>query len=290
MGTKRPSGDATHPSRKPHISGHSNKRHKSSPYDNAIHSSHKSANNLKSKIRDLTRLLDHSKDLPADVRIEKERALAGYRVDLESAQGERRRSDMIKRYHMVRFFGTYWLGTCGISVTYECLERQKASRQLKRLQSQLDTVADESSERKTLQSAVHRAEVDLNYTMYYPLAEKYQSLYPRVEPHRVEDDGQTARVDETDKRRLEGRKPPLWPLIERAMRESTLEALRDGNGDRVVSVNTKSQLAIPRKAAAQGAEAKHILDVNRLGKTQSVGEALTDNNDDGASDGGFFEE
>ena len=107
MGTKHPFEDAVHPSRKSYINGSSNKRQRSSPYDNGAHPSFRSTNALKSKVRDLTRLLDHSKDLPANVRVEKERALVGYRADLEYAQDEKRRSDMIKRYHMVRFFGMY---------------------------------------------------------------------------------------------------------------------------------------------------------------------------------------
>ena len=63
---------------------------------------------LKEKIRDLTRLLDHSTTLPADVRVEKERALAGYRADFEKSKVPlRKRNDLISRYHMVRFFGTF---------------------------------------------------------------------------------------------------------------------------------------------------------------------------------------
>ena len=46
--------------------------------------------------------------MPADVRVEKERALAGYRADFEKAKasvGPRKRNDIVSRYHMVRFFG-----------------------------------------------------------------------------------------------------------------------------------------------------------------------------------------
>ena len=62
-------------------------------------------NPIKAKIRDVTRLLERSENLPAGVRIEKERALAGYRQDLEQAETEKRRQQMISKYHMVRFFG-----------------------------------------------------------------------------------------------------------------------------------------------------------------------------------------
>lgn len=64
-----------------------------------------SVNRLKSKIRDLSRLLSHSEKLPADVRIEKERALAGYRQDLEQIEKVKRKQKMITKYHKVRFFG-----------------------------------------------------------------------------------------------------------------------------------------------------------------------------------------
>ena len=62
-------------------------------------------NPLKSKIRDVTRVLEHAVDLPAGVRVEKERELAGYRQDLDRALEEKRKQQMIKKYHMVRFFG-----------------------------------------------------------------------------------------------------------------------------------------------------------------------------------------
>lgn len=71
------------------------------------HSNSVSVNALKSKIRDVSRVLEHAQDLPLDVRIEKERALAGYRQDLEKAQNEKERQRMIKKYHMVRFFGWF---------------------------------------------------------------------------------------------------------------------------------------------------------------------------------------
>ncbi len=64
-----------------------------------------SFNALKSSIRSLSRVLEHEQNLPLDVRIEKERALAGYKQDLEKAQHEKERQRMIKKYHMVRFFG-----------------------------------------------------------------------------------------------------------------------------------------------------------------------------------------
>lgn len=62
-------------------------------------------NELKSKIRDTKRVLDRSDKLPVDVRIEKERALKGYEMDLERAEERKAKSSMIGKYHFVRFLG-----------------------------------------------------------------------------------------------------------------------------------------------------------------------------------------
>ena len=74
-------------------------------HDLPTYSSPVSVSALKSKIRDISRVLEYATDLPSDIRIEKERALAGYKQDLEQAQNEKELKLMIKKYHMVRFFG-----------------------------------------------------------------------------------------------------------------------------------------------------------------------------------------
>jgi hypothetical protein len=68
-----------------------------------------SINELKSRIRGVKRLLN--KDLPADARIVQERALAGYEQDLVEETARRERSNMIKKYHFVRFLGKRWAGS-----------------------------------------------------------------------------------------------------------------------------------------------------------------------------------
>lgn len=80
------------------------RRHNPSDFDSRPSDS-LSVNRLKAKIRDTNRLLNHAEKLPAGVRIEKERALAGYQYDLEQASKEKRKQKMIGKYHMVRFFG-----------------------------------------------------------------------------------------------------------------------------------------------------------------------------------------
>lgn len=78
-----------------------------------------SINQLKSKIRDLTRALEHSDHLPAGVRVEKERALAGYKHDVEKILTDKRRNELIKKYHMVRFFGRWFLALVELYSMYK---------------------------------------------------------------------------------------------------------------------------------------------------------------------------
>lgn len=63
-----------------------------------------SINELKKRIRDVKRLLNKT-NLPADARIVQERALAGYEQDLVEESARRERSQMISKYHFVRFLG-----------------------------------------------------------------------------------------------------------------------------------------------------------------------------------------
>lgn len=106
MGAKRPHHHVSMPpeSASRHSPNHAPKRRKPNDFAPPATKS-ASVNQLKSKIRDLTRALEHSDHLPAGVRIEKERALAGYKQDVEKIHEDKRKNELIKRYHMVRFFG-----------------------------------------------------------------------------------------------------------------------------------------------------------------------------------------
>lgn len=63
-----------------------------------------------------------------------------------------------------------------LSVLCPCLERKTATKQLKRL---LRREKDpENNDTTDLSQRIEAARIDLNYTIYYPLTEKYVSLYP----------------------------------------------------------------------------------------------------------------
>lgn len=79
------------------------RRQEPKEYKKQLHAS--SVNDIKKRIRNVTRRLERVEDLPANVRIEDERALAAYQQELAAAEAEKIRQKMIKKYHMVRFFG-----------------------------------------------------------------------------------------------------------------------------------------------------------------------------------------
>ncbi|KAK6523274.1 18S rRNA maturation protein [Orbilia ellipsospora] len=178
---------------------------------------------LRKKIRDLTRLLSTPSTtsssssstkgkLPATARIDTERALAAYKLELSSQQQSSKVTALQKRYHKVRFF-----------------ERRKASRLLSRLHKQklaLSTSPSATTSKpgkedggdateKELDDKIHQAEIDLNYIMHYPPLEKYISLYKPGTDKSTNEKRENIRKD-----------------IEQRMRGGTLE-----RGDRLMEVN-----------------------------------------------------
>ncbi|KAM0131734.1 hypothetical protein ACHAQE_004838 [Botrytis cinerea] len=292
--------EVVHPSRQVQVYGDEPKpakKRKSEPAFNKKQAHASSVNTIKKKIRDITRKLERAQDLPADVRVEDERALAAYQQELASAEAEKIRQKMIKKYHMVRFF-----------------ERQKATRQLKKLRKRL-LDSESTEEVEQLKDEMHILEVDLNYTQYHPLSETYISLYP------PKGSGEDAEVKATKE------KPPMWKEVEKCMEEGTLDRLRNRKPDATVSTTKPVRLperklvkpkSIPKPKPVEQAPAIDTTGMNRrqrraqrgvkdsratkIAKNKSTGfsknqafgaveGARADEAQDGnVSDGGFFEE
>jgi hypothetical protein len=111
MGTKRKLSEieSVHPSRQAQVPGASKSRKKPRRLGPQLPKKPEnltSVNAIKKRIRDVKRRLERSENLPADIRVENERALAAYQQDLIAAEEEKTRQKMIAKYHMVRFFGT----------------------------------------------------------------------------------------------------------------------------------------------------------------------------------------
>lgn len=120
---------------------------------------------------------------------------------------------------------------------------------------------------------MHDAEIDLNYTIYHPLTEKYRSIFPRQE--------NASGGGETAARKLVREKPAMWQVVERCAAEGTLEALRDGK--LAAGIPGGKTTPAPEKARSK-----------REGKNGHVGSKSAKSaaplEQDGDSDGGFFEE
>ena len=152
-------------------------------------------------------------------------------------------------------------------------ERQKATRALKKLQKRLDASPPDPSEYNPLAKEVQNAKIDLNYTIYYPLTEKYQSLFPRQ--------GGTSGGEETPARKLVTEKPAMWDVVERCTADGTLDALRDGK-------LATGMVAGNRKYGPEKVGSKRQSKNDRAASKASKGAVAEEQHDE--SDGGFFEE
>lgn len=103
---------------------------------------------------------------------------------------------------------------------------------------------------------MHNAEVDVNYSIYYPLLKPYASLYPKSKKSKASDsdDANEEDVDDKANRDVDGPKGDLdmWKSVEVAMAEGTLDALRNRKEDMPALVpkkekKTKEQLQ-PQRA------------------------------------------
>lgn len=116
----------------------------------------------KKKIKEINNFLQRDK-IPADVRVEKERALKALQVDLRNSRFNLQTQKRAQKYHMVRFF-----------------ERKKAVRKLKQAtKAHNEAVKTESrKETKKARKALKHAQIDVAYVYLFPKSEKYVSLYP----------------------------------------------------------------------------------------------------------------
>lgn len=147
---------------------------------------------------------------------------------------------------------------------------------------------------------MHISEVDLNYALYYPLSERYISLFPANESN---EEGSAER-----------KKPPMWAEVERRTEEGTLDELRNrpivlDKALKVSSSSSKKVQAVP-KAKTKPKE-PDVFEGNRRERRRKEGKStgmfqektkkgiksydiqevrrVQHGNDEG-SDGGFFDE
>ncbi|PKY06530.1 hypothetical protein P168DRAFT_325388 [Aspergillus campestris IBT 28561] len=269
------------PKRKYHRDGDAAEQHHSRKKLQLPKKDHKypSVNELKKRIRDAKRLLNKP-DLPVEARIVQERALKGYEQDLEDETKRRERSAMIKKYHFVRF-----------------LDRKTATKDIKSLQAQQKTLTESSNPTAAaaLEQELYIAQVNLNYTIYYPLAEKYIALYATQQKKKKSaDDDDTSKTVYKPVHATAAEKPPMWHVVEKCMKEGTLDRLRegklgaDGSSARVEKEGRKEKETKARKEKSGGGASGKAAD--RAGsRRRDVPVPVVPEEQDEESDGGFFE-
>lgn len=136
----------------------------------------------------------------------------------------------------------------------------------------------ESEEYLEFEEKVYRGQVDLNYTLYCPLGEKYTSLYKRTN---TQDNLDTTTADSSaisQGSEIDSPRPALWHVVEQCMADNTLAALREGKRKTTLSTDVTAHRARPmHKAKSKNGAAKHSK--NALLEAQAAD-----------SDEGFFEE
>ncbi|KAF2001708.1 hypothetical protein P154DRAFT_574708 [Amniculicola lignicola CBS 123094] len=235
---------------------------------------------LKSRVRDLKRMLEHvdsqpKNKMPANIRIDRERELAACEHEIAEKTAAAReaeyRNKIIGKYHHVRFF-----------------DRQKATRILKRLRRELSNLEDESQRPELLQK-IHDAEVDTNYPQYYPLMKPYSALYPKTKREKSNSEEPTEGEDNSAKEggHVSGPKgdPDMWKAIERAMEDGTLDELRNSKAD----MPDYQQRGETREKEKKRKHDKKKKEASEAKQRQNETMTTDAREDDEGSDGGFFE-
>ena len=168
-------------------------------------------------------------------------------------------------------------------------------------------MASKSTEEvEILKAEMHVAEVDLNYTQYFPLSEPYISLYPQKN---------SSEEEPVSSKEVGSRpKPPMWGEVEKCTEDGTLTRLRNrvAVGPAQISkplerkaVKAKTQpppidtTGMNRRERRSQRSTKEPKTKNKsmafaknetFGPSQSLKGSKDFGQDDNASDGGFFEE
>ncbi|KAI1326348.1 hypothetical protein F5Y16DRAFT_375005 [Xylariaceae sp. FL0255] len=237
----------------------------------------------KKRTRTIERRLKHSDTLPANVLNDLERELEHHKSKLGDLNDEKRRKNMIKKYHMVRFF-----------------ERKKADRLAKQIRTQLKSTTDPADIEK-LQADLHIAEIDALYAKHFPHRERYISLYPVAALGLSTQGGAKPEDASSAARALHSERPPMWKVIEEAAVKGSraLTAITERKtppeqrkNDFAVTKQARSKakdlgtLEVADSRKGKGKDNQH----QQTGKRQKPQKPSSNpSSSDDDSDGGFFE-
>ncbi|OAA74143.1 rRNA-processing protein EFG1 [Cordyceps fumosorosea ARSEF 2679] len=228
-----------------------------------------SAEWAKKRTRSIQRMMSRNNEIPANLRNEMERELAAHKNTISDKSFQRRRSAMISKYHMVRFF-----------------ERKKAERLVKQLKRELEAATDDE-ERSKIQANLHMAQVDEAYTIHHPHAEVYISLYGSAKKEGDEaEGGEGEKKVPAAKATLAAERPPMWKVVERAMEEGP-EALKQLRERRSATGDDDASASQPRSHAAKTPPQKERMAkvIAKQAQRNNAGKATGDGKTESAAGG-----
>lgn len=138
-----------------------------------------------------------------------------------------------------------WFGVLANVLGFHWIDRKTATKELNRLTRREKEEDLDSKQKARLAAKIHTCRVNLNYTIYYPLTEKYISLYPNGKPDATDPESELQKQEATSN----DAKPPLWSVVEKCMEEKTLDLLREGklhinaNGEKIQSSSSGTTTA-----------------------------------------------
>ncbi|KAI1854559.1 hypothetical protein JX266_000677 [Neoarthrinium moseri] len=238
---------------------------------------------VKKRARTIERRFRTGQNLPADAKNDMERELVHHKQKIAEAEEEKKTKQMIKKYHMVRFF-----------------ERKKADRLAKQIEKQIEQSKD-PEEIKKLKDDLHIAQIDSLYAKFFPYRERYVSLYPVA----ATQGGEEAETASSAAKALKTDRPKLWATVEKLSKKG-VPALIEFR-DRKLGSDSRSKAPKERPskhsfaAKAEALKAKSSLiagpSTTKAGEgrmalknpknSKRAAESSDDNDSD--SDGGFFE-
>lgn len=132
-------------------------------------------------------------------------------------------------------------------------------RQIKQLKSKISKTSD-PDDIKRLQKELHVAEVDEAYTVNYPHAEAYISLYTKQKGGK-QDAGEAPAAKATG----EAERPPMWNTVEKAMEEGpeSLKELKERRSPDESTANTQLRGASSKSRVQKPTQATEKPAANR---------------------------
>lgn len=131
--------------------------------------------------------------------------------------------------------------------------------------------------------SIHNAEVDLNYTLYYPLLKAYVSLYPKQQKEGAKASDAAAST-EGPKGDVE-----MWKMVEKAMEEQSLEQLRESReGVSIPGAAESNKARNTKKDAKKDFKEKEKREKNEQKARPNGADAVMVDGDEEGSDEDFF--